>query len=99
MLQTPLKEKINTTPTYGYFQINRIEFQPGINFYYNVQLLATNKDDIDSLKVWSTEGKFKDVVKCCWTTGLQVAKRLNGFARVIHYQDNVNDGLTPASAF
>jgi len=79
--------------------LKQVAFSAASTYYYDIWILATREEDTASLELWATDSEYADVTKCCWTTGLEIAKKLNGFARVIHYFDKENEGKQPTTAF
>lgn len=98
-IKVPLLQTIRETDTFGYFHIKKIAFSANAAYYYDVWILSTNRADAPTLEAWATDSKFQEKTKCCWNTGLEISKKLNGFARVIQYNDENSGGARPATTF
>lgn len=98
-VKLPLLETIKNSSTYGFFNVNRIAFAAQATYYLDAWVLSTDKEDAKALNLWSSDPNYKNEVKCCWNSGLQVSKSINGFARILHYFDQYNEGAQPSSTF
>lgn len=97
-IRVPLLEQIQQTPTFGYFELERIAFSKDSTYFYDAWLLSTSQKDAQILEGY-TGDLFKGSIICCWTTGPEISKKLTGFARIIHYYDKYNEGSKPSTAF
>ena len=92
-------DKVQSVATFGFFRIDRIAFSDLYTYFYDVLILNTVEEDTDYLDSWANDPEYIDKVKCCWTGGQEIAQRITGFGRVIHYYDKLNEGKNPTTAF
>ena len=79
--------------THGFYEIKKIKYNDKeTNYYYDVSLLATEATYTNEFAELSS---YKNEIKCCWTGGLNIANKLNGFGRVIRYKDSTKGGESP----
>ena len=63
-IRTPTIDMLKMIPTYGYYQIKRIQMEFDVeDTFYDVWLLTSNKDDVDELEYLSKKPSFES--KCC----------------------------------
>ena len=96
----PLPRLMEERNTYGFSIIKRVQFAAESTYFYDIWVLSTNRGDAAALRdLVRDQQKSATAALCCWTTGAEVAKYVNGFARVIHYVSQDHHSATPGSAF
>lgn len=82
-IKTPLRAKMQSASVHGYYEIKKIQDSKWPGTYFDVWLLSTD-EDVTKLEEWS---KDPESTKCCWGSGEEVQRFLNGFGRMISYYD------------
>ena len=97
-VKTPLLDLMYSTRSYGYFNINKVQWSIQSSNYFDVWVLATKEEDVAVLSRLAEQDPGL-VICCMWDDGIRVHQYLNGFARVIRYQDRANLGSQPEGTY